>query len=303
MSTKLVAFLCRWLLHKTRIVAYHQNIVHHEQEAADVIRTMLMRDAPCMIARYGYGEYRICMEAELIRAGLRRNFSDHMVRGLQNNAGFFPATRENLLRFATLMRADSRELDMLGVWNGVLEDYFKEMYASAAVTCALRDLEPYYVKNPWTAALQGKTVLVIHPFAESIRQQYGRHENLFANPAVLPDFELRTITAVQSIAGNRCPFSSWFEALDFMKEHISATSFDIAIIGCGAYGFPLAAHIKRLGKKAVHLGGATQILFGIKGKRWDDHPLISQLYNDYWIRPGAQEHVAGADSVESGCYW
>lgn len=303
MNIKLFIFLSRWLLQKVHIVAYNQYIEHHDQDAADVIRTLLMHESPCMIARYGYGEYRICIEAEFIRAGLKRNFSDHMVRGLQNNAGFFPANRENLLRFAALMRADSRELDMLGVWNGVLEDYFKEMYAPTTTTCALRDLEPYYVRNPWSAALQGKTVLVVHPFAESIRQQYTRHEKLFVNPAVLPDFELRTITAVQSIAGSRCPFDSWFEALDSMKEHISETSFDIAIIGCGAYGFPLAAHVKRLGKKAVHLGGATQILFGIKGKRWDEHSYISQLYNKYWIRPGRREHVTGADSVESGCYW
>lgn len=33
--------------------------------------------------------------------------------------------------------------------------------------------------------------------------------------------------------------------------------FDIAIIGCVDYGFPLAAHIKRIGKQATHIGDAT----------------------------------------------
>lgn len=37
--------------------------------------------------------------------------------------------------------------------------------------------------------------------------------------------------------------------------------FDVAIIGCEAYGFPLAARLKRAGKIVVHMGGATQILF------------------------------------------
>ena len=50
-----------------------------------------------------------------------------------------------------------------------------------------------------------------------------------------------------------------------MKNQIVKTDFDIAIIGAGAYGFSLAAFIKKIGKKAVHLGGPTQVLFGIKG--------------------------------------
>lgn len=34
-----------------------------------------------------------------------------------------------------------------------------------------------------------------------------------------------------------------------------AFDYDICLIGYSAYGFPLAAHAKRKGKKAVHLGG------------------------------------------------
>ena len=75
--------------------------------------------------------------------------------------------------------------------------------------------------------------------------------------------------------------------------------FDIAIIGCGAYGMPLAAYCKQIGKKAVHLGGATQLLFGIKGKRWDNY----SLYNDYWVRPLESETPRNAGKIESGCYW
>jgi hypothetical protein len=88
-----------------------------------------------------------------------------------------------------------------------------------------------------------------------------------------------------------------------MEEQIGQADFDIAIIGCGAYGFPLAAHVKRMGKKAVHLGGATQILFGIRGKRWDSLPAIAQLMNEHWVRPHFSEIPPGGDAVEDGCYW
>ena len=79
--------------------------------------------------------------------------------------------------------------------------------------------------------------------------------------------------------------------------------FDIAIIGCGAYGFPLAAHVKRKGKQAIHMGGATQILFGIKGNRWEEHDIISKLFNEHWIRPNKNETPKNSGNIEDACYW
>ena len=88
-----------------------------------------------------------------------------------------------------------------------------------------------------------------------------------------------------------------------MKEQIRKIDFDIAIIGCGAYAFPLGAYVKKLGKKAIVLAGATQILFGIKGRRWDNHPVISKLYNEYWVRPKENEKPKQYSRIEGGCYW
>jgi len=65
----------------------------------------------------------------------------------------------------------------------------------------------------------------------------------------------------------------------------------------------LAGYIKSLGKKAVHLGGATQILFGIKGKRWEERSDFKQLFNKYWIRPLETEKPINYKKIEGGCYW
>ena len=87
-------------------------------------------------------------------------------------------------------------------------------------------------------------------------------------------------------------------------SRINAIDFDIAIIGCGAYGMPLAAHVKRIGKKAVHLGGQTQLLFGIKGKRWETgHDKIKSMFNEHWVYPSNDERPKNFISVESGAYW
>lgn len=54
-------------------------------------------------------------------------------------------------------------------------------------------------------------------------------------------------------------------------------------------------------EKAVHIGGALQLLFGIKGRRWDRE--FSSIYNDAWVRPEENEKPRNANSVEGGCYW
>ena len=87
-----------------------------------------------------------------------------------------------------------------------------------------------------------------------------------------------------------------------MYSEVMKYDFDVAIIGCGAYGMPLAAKIKNGGKIAIHLGGATQLLFGIKGARWDHHPL-SRMYNEHWTRPAEEETPKASQLIEGACYW
>lgn len=186
-----------------------------------------------------------------------------------------------------------------------MEDYIIENYAEQCKLCHLMGLEPWYVERPWTASLKGKKVLIIHPFASTIQSQYKQREWLFPGTEILPKFkELYVLKAVQTIAGERDKrFRDWFEALEWMYEEAMKLDFDIAIVGCGAYGFLLASKIKEAGKQAVHMGGATQLLFGIKGRRWEKHPVISKLFNDYWVRPSENERPIKASSVEGGCYW
>ncbi len=126
---------------------------------------------------------------------------------------------------------------------------------------------------------------------------------MFENKDILPDFELKTIKAVQTNAYNNTGFSTWFEALESMKQQMQQTDFDVALIGAGAYGLPLAVYAKELGKQAIHFGGSLQILFGIKGSRWDSMPDINKYYNEHWIRPLREETPTSFKAVEDGCYW
>lgn len=88
-----------------------------------------------------------------------------------------------------------------------------------------------------------------------------------------------------------------------MKSAMEAVDLDVCIIGAGAYGLPLAAHAKKVGRIAIHLGGATQVLFGIRGRRWDDNKIISKSYNEHWTHPKPGETPRHHKKVEGGVHW
>lgn len=286
------------------------------EAAADLIGDWLTGPAPCMIARFGAVElvalqvYLRKMEEKpwlakaatfLDRPSKYFWWSPAVTECMRINAGFFPITDENLDRFGQLMLRDIREIDLLRTWLAAESEVARFMPTAQRVI--FNDLSPTTQTFPWTNAIRGKKILVVHPFETSIRNQYARRTRLFQNPDALPEFELLTLKAVQSLAGQKVPYATWFEALDAMCEQMEQIDFDIAFFGAGAYGLPLAAHAKRIGKKAVHLGGSLQLMFGIKGKRWDTHPVIAPLYNEHWVRPLPEELPANANAVENGCYW
>jgi len=229
------------------------------------------------------------------------SWNPRIKRHMAEWSGFFPLTDEELARFATRMEQDAGELDIMGSWLAE-ETRVRHLFPKAVIV-PVKDLRPEQHDPPWSRALAGKRVLVVHPFEESIRRQYAKRELLFPGRDVLPEFELLTFKAPQTLGGKSDRFLSWFDALDWMCGEIDKLDYDVAIIGAGAYGFPLAAHIKRSGKKAVHLGGATQLMFGIMGKRWEKDATLASFVNEHWTRPLVSETPTIAGKVEDGCYW
>lgn len=288
-----------------------------DQQANDLVYKTLSEGKPCMISKFGTTELNAVV-TNLVTSGpltgdvLKSYFKGDLqtlsrirsIRQLHFLSGFFPLSQDYGQMFCERVLKDIPEIDILGSY---IEN---EKYVSPFMHCKRINLDGYYApflwKDPWTKYLKGKKVLVIHPFVDSIKYQYeNNRERLFEDPDVLPEFrELILVKAVQSIAGTQTEYKDWFEALHHMEDEISQLDFDIALIGCGAYGMSLAAHVKRMGKQAVHLAGWTQMLFGIYGNRWlQDQPAYSRFINDFWIRPMESEKPKGADKVEGGCYW
>ena len=223
---------------------------------------------------------------------------------LELHAGVFPPTSQELNLFSATYLEAAREVDILGLMKGPFEGWHIKAYLPQAERIALEVLEPYLYSQPWSEQLEGKTVLVVHPFEKSIAKQYETvREKIFSNPKILPKFILKTIKAPQTIAGNSREYHSWSETLKELEKKVKQENFDVAILGCGAYGLPLGASIKKMGKIAIHLGGATQLLFGISGGRWKNHQKFQKLINDSWSSPLEEERPHGWEKIEGGAYW
>jgi len=284
---------------------YAGKAVMTQKELNEALADMLHSKQPFMAARFGATEL-LCASMFEFEINFRK---EPAMKRLCNFSGFFPCDLELGCRFNDIIKQSCSNLDILGIWALRFEEYYIKKYANSNVRLTTLDsLDPWlFPEKPWSGALEGKKVLIIHPFSKSIIQQYSRRELIFPGTQILPEFELKTLKAVQTVAGEKDErFESWFHALEHMFKEAMQLDFEAAIIGCGAYGMPLASMIKEAGRQAIHLGGSTQILFGIKGKRWENPNRLNQptrFFNDAWIRPEESERPKNFDSVEDGCYW
>lgn len=271
------------------------------EEVNQSLSAIIQEGKPCMVCRIGANESFSLRTFEMKH---KKNYNKALHQ-LVTCAGFFPEEMESVLRFVQVMEEAMKYMDICGTLLCPLDDYFLERYASKQCKVTILDyIDSTSRKVPWTGDLRGKKVLVVHPFSKTIEQQYKKRELIFPDRDVLPEFELITYKAVQTSAGQKDErFANWFEALDFMSEEIRGLEFDVALLGCGAYGLPLAARIKQQGKQAVQIGGSLQLLFGIKGRRWDTDPGVTAFYNDAWTYPDEEETPRGASMVEGACYW
>ena len=290
---------------------YAHKWVMSSRKTNDYLYDMIESGKPFMACRFGNTELQTVVGNLGVKimghSKERDEYLDKWFTRLGKDSGFFPVEYKYLDSFTECILDAYQQADILAMWHLNMEDYIIEEYKPDVKLTYLFRLEPWLAKGrPWSAALKGKKVLVIHPFEDTIKMQYKKREMLFPKTEVLPEFELKTLKAVQTLFGEKDErFGTWFEALNYMYQQAIQIDFDIAIIGCGAYGMPLAAMLKKAGKQAIHLGGATQLLFGIKGRRWEENypSKIATCFNDNWTYPLDTEKPRNGSTVEKGCYW
>lgn len=281
-------------------------------DANSMISDAISESLPFMAARLGRGEvrflskvllrkkmgiaqrtfHRILECADLIWTGKDKWFRDQFGGSTKRASHFFSMYLEAM-----------ENVDVLGSWSPG-EALFENHLRSSAWD-ELEALEPYNHQVPWSHQLKGKRVLVIHPFARSIESQFqNSRELLFRDPRVLPSFQLRTLIPFMEGIRDPAPRQDLVSQFEIVREEMMLESFDVVIIGSGPIGFLLASEAKKEGQVAIHLGGATQLLFGIRGKRWEQQSVPPDIFNSFWIRPSAGETPPSFDNkYDGGAYW
>jgi hypothetical protein len=286
---------------------YRGRFIRSPHEGNARIAGAIQSGMPCAIGKIG------STEAQGLAWYLRRrpngtSYPPILREQLLALCGVFPPTDAFLDRFCAVYLEAVEALDILAVWGNAGEAEVVARHAGRATLIPRLALEPYHFAEPWSAALTGKTVLVVHPFAATIEQQMGRREHIWSGRPVLPEFTLATLRMPLSPAlGVASPdYGSWLGLRDHLFRHIERLHFDVALIGAGAMSLPIAAFVKSLGRIGIHTGGPTQILFGIIGRRWEEtreHRVIQAQLNEFWTRPAADERPPAFRKVEQGGYW
>ena len=150
--------------------------------------------------------------------------------------------------------------------------------------------------------MNNKKVLVISSFDGLVRKQFesGNLYRIYKNyPNII---KLETIKFPYCFHNNG-PHENYFETLEIIFNEIKNIDFDIAILGCGAYGHMLCHKIDtELNKDAIYVGGSIQTLFGIISSREKEHGKIK--YDENWISEIPDEYKpVNHKLIENGCYW
>ena len=277
-------------------------------ELAEKIRN----NTPFLLARLGGTEGAIAGQYCEIMHGLRKSYEEDTVEWLFSTSGVFADDYVDRIkavdRYAELTLEGLLECDYLSAMfpTKIYMPFFFLNYAKNAVA-TFSDYGPTFERETaktWYAALEGRRILVVNSFTESIQQQYKRKELLAQDKAhELPDFELITYQSAVTQMGERYgSYQNSFEVLEKMIHDIDRIEFDVALIGAGAYGFPLSVAIKRMGKIAIETCGTTPYFFGVYDERFVRQNGRPNYMTDAWIRP--MEHPPQKyKEIEGGCYW
>lgn len=283
-----------------------------------VLSSALQKKEGCLIGRNGTVE----LEAILFyvqSSMMPQTWPKGLADTLERHAGIFPSSSESISKWAKEMLEAIRITDVIAAgWYEPLkasEDSLLRFWNLHAPRIPLRSLEPYYVRPDlrWTNLLDGKRVAIVNAFAETAVEQTQKAEEVWPggmNETLLPPtttwIPIQTGYApilAQGQAEWPLPIRSWQEAVDYIIEIVKREKADITLIGCGGLGMIVGAKLKQIGIPCIVLGGALQVLFGIKGQRWSQHDTIRRFWNEAWVFPKPSETPVGAARIEGSCYW
>jgi hypothetical protein len=273
----------------------------------------MLANPPAAIGKLG------TIELELVYTYFKLNAlppqPQRLLTTLCRNAGLFPPTPAAAVKMAKELLDSLTYMTTLSPWWQIPQtlELFQSK-APLATHVSLQSLECFLSPDPshwWTAQLAANTrVLVISPFAATVKRQIPNLDkalpNLWSKDLIFDTITMPLSWGIQSSETQHAMLASYGDSvglLEDLKKQMDAKDYDLVLVGAGLYSLPLVAHARWQGKKGIHLGGATQLFFGIRGARWDTMPEFQRFFNEFWTRPSEEERPVQFQQVERGCYW
>ena len=274
---------------------------------------LFQSNEPFLIGRNG------TIELEILNTYINKHlFSQELLTILEKNAGVFPSETDNVEHWCRDYIKALANTDMIAEgWFSPLKDvekYMLDIINPRRIPILLRNLEPYYVKPElrWTQFLANKRVAIINSFAQTCEEQTYLSKSIWPDntESLLPNstiwIPVQTFySPVLAMGSAEWPtyIRTYKDAVKYVVDKTIAEAADIAIIGCGGLGMIIGYALKKKGVQCIVMGGATPLLFGIRGRRWENHEVISKFFNDAWVYPPNSCKPNGYKGIENGCYW
>jgi hypothetical protein len=235
----------------------------------------------------------------------------------ERQTGIFPTDRSFLKRFAAVYAEHVRDLDLVGLFGGPQESLLRAWHRLPGRGIPYRLMEPD-ISMPdrpercYLPLLAGKRLLIVAPFARLLaaRCERATFEATWAKTGKRW-FAPASVAAVEFPYGYVTETETHRRFGDVLRLHeqvcadIARHEFDVALIAAGALGIPLATSVKRLGRIGLSLGGHLQVIFGVRGRRWNDDPFYrDHVMNEAWIDVPAGYRPRGFTNLtDGGAYW
>jgi hypothetical protein len=286
------------------------------EEKAELVCSYFKNNKPFLIGRNGSTELEVL--SYFIKNGPNTQFPQFLMNRLETYSGIFPATQESVKHWVL------RYVDSLYECDAIAEGWYEPLKIEEKIlldaiipkrdSLFLRNLEPYYFDESirWSKFLENKNVGIINSFAKTCEEQTYLSKAIWGKnfKSLLPSntrwIPIQTYFPPKMSGDYRetswpLHINNWEQAIDYVLQSYKEDPFEVAIVGCGALGMIIGAELKKKGVQVILMGGATQILFGVRGKRWETHSVISKFFNDAWVYP--KNKPANAKLIENACYW
>lgn len=245
---------------------------------------------PFLVSRFGGIEGQI---TDSIMLQNNQDIDDKLRLQAKINAGIIPPNRLTIKTVAAELLCAAFKMDLMAIWNCSGQSKLANFVSCSKYTY-LNHINPLHLYDqkdwyPWTIGLEGLKILVVHPFTITIENQLPKLTSIKTVSQLWPgNYNFQLYKPAVTFAGENQSLK-WVDELARMKREIANIEFDVALIGAGAYGMPLGGFIRDMGKKAIHLGGSLQLLFGIIGARWEEIEHYSKMMGSGWVRPSEEE--------------